>query len=99
MNPRTLDILLALEFDDPEPLPTLDPSAPMDVIGATPEAKVYHLIIKPDDPILLLMKPGACEDCRSQEAIHEVQGTWRCDTCQRAHELGLDWRDFEGQGE
>lgn len=99
MNPRTLDILLALEFDEPEPLPLIDPSAPMIPIEATPEGKIYHLVLDPGDPILATLKPGACEDCRVQEAIHHVEGVWRCDTCQRVYELGLDWRDFEGFGE
>lgn len=94
MNPHLLDILLALEFDEPEPLPTDG-----QILEATPEGKIYHLVLDPGDPILATLKPGACQDCRAQEAIHEVQGTWRCEACQRVHELGLDWRDFEGPGE
>lgn len=56
MNPRIADLLLDLEFADPEPLPTI----PLDVIAipiqATTAGKVYGLEIADDDPILDLLK-------------------------------------------
>ena len=59
MNLRVADILLDLEFSEPEPIP---PVGPGEVIEATTEGRVYALEIEDGDPILDLLAPP-CSKC------------------------------------
>jgi len=56
MNPRVADILLDLEFAEPEPIPMDGP------VEATTEGRVYVLEIEDGDPILDLLAPP-CSKC------------------------------------
>ena len=55
MRPRVVDILLNLEFSEPEPIP-------IGPVEAMTEGKVYALEIPEGDPLLALLAPP-CPEC------------------------------------
>ena len=59
MRPRAAEILLDLEFSEPEPIP---PVGVGEVIEATTEGRVYALEIEEGDPLLELLAPRSDED-------------------------------------